>query len=267
MLIAFSQFIDPVFCCLVRNLGSNRLNLHEREMTDDYGHLIVGEPQIDNTLHEIENDDVRIVVLHHPFDWLVEFDRDRIERLLRENCHFILWSHLHSSIQSEILQAPEGDCVMISAGASYDRRKSSSNSYNFNGYNFVHLDFETGQGTVYFRRWSDRRNKWIQDIESSETGQYNPNFSPRFSKVAYKPCQISFSGGEQKKTVCHFAQSAENPVGVGVERFQPGLVRNPGYSVEYNQPITQRLTVAFSGCKQPLTKHQRFNYIPLQRAC
>ena len=34
--------------------------------------------------------------------------------------------------------------------------------------------------------------------------------------------------GRAEKTVCHFAQSAENPVGVGVERFQPGLVRNPG---------------------------------------
>lgn len=135
-------------------------------MIGDYGRLIVGEPQIYNALHEIKNDDVRIVVLHHPFDWLAEFDRDRIERLLRENCHFILRSHLHSSSQSKMLQAQGGDCVMISAGASYDRRESS------NGYNFVHLDFETGQGTVYFRRWSDRRQQWIQDIESSETGQY-----------------------------------------------------------------------------------------------
>ena len=133
---------------------------------DDYGHLIVGEPQIHDALHEIENDDLRIAVLHHPFEWLAQFDRDIIERLLRENCHFILWSHLHSPSQSEILQAQGGDCVMISAGASYDRGESS------NDYNFVHLDFETGQGTIYLRRWSDRRNKWIQDIESSESGKY-----------------------------------------------------------------------------------------------
>jgi hypothetical protein len=26
-----------------------------------------------------------------------------------------------------------------------------------------------------------------------------PDFSPSFSKVAYKPCQIGFSGEEQKK--------------------------------------------------------------------
>jgi predicted NACHT family NTPase len=38
------------------------------------------------------------------------------------------------------------------------------------------------------------------------------------------------SRGTAEKTVCYFAQSAENPVGVGVERFQLGLVRNSGYS-------------------------------------
>jgi hypothetical protein len=34
---------------------------------------------------------------------------------------------------------------------------------------------------------------------SSHLSRLNPDFSPSFSKVAYKPCQIGFSGEEQKK--------------------------------------------------------------------
>jgi hypothetical protein len=47
------------------------------------------------------------------------------------------------------------------------------------------------------------------------------------------------SRGTAEKTVCYFAQSAENPVGVGVERFQLGLVRNSGLSSPETKPKTK----------------------------
>ena len=49
----------------------------------DYGYALVGEPQIHDALTQIEGAEVRIVMLHHPFDWIREFDRARCRESLR----------------------------------------------------------------------------------------------------------------------------------------------------------------------------------------
>ena len=61
----------------------------------DYGYTLVGEPQIYDALSQIAAADVRIVVLHHPFNWLTEFDRNRVEERLGRAVHFILYGHQH----------------------------------------------------------------------------------------------------------------------------------------------------------------------------
>ncbi len=62
---------------------------------NDYGQLVVGDPQLHEAVANIQGADVRIAVLHHPFAWLKEFDRERIEDRLKRACHFILHGHEH----------------------------------------------------------------------------------------------------------------------------------------------------------------------------
>ncbi len=143
---------------------------------NDYGFLTVGEPQIHQALKQMEGSDVQIAVLHHPLAWLSEFDRNRIERRLKEKCHFILCGHQHEAKFNRVV-GTEGDYVIIPAGASYEHDKYP------NGYNFVHLDFEQGEGKVYLRRWKNQPRKWTEDTDSyGQQGQYNfslpKNLSP-----------------------------------------------------------------------------------------
>ena len=132
----------------------------------DQGFLVVGEPQIHTSLQSIRECEIKIAVLHHPFDWLTEFDRRRIKPLLGEDCHFILCGHEHQS-RVERVSGTDGDYVFIPAGASYDRP-------NFpNSYNFVHLNLDNDKGTVYLRKWSRARTKWIKNEEAYENGQFS----------------------------------------------------------------------------------------------
>ena len=147
-------------------------NKNTKGEVSDQTFLIVGEPQLYEPLRQIANVQVRITVLHHPFDWLTEFDRNRVEARLIRGSHFILCGHLHKpNVTVQVGMA--GDCVIIPAGASYDRRVPLNPRYA-NSYNFVHLDFETGKGTVYLRRWSDTRDggKWLKDEDSCEDGVF-----------------------------------------------------------------------------------------------
>jgi predicted phosphodiesterase len=154
-------------------LNSAWLSGHNKDAKgkiNDYGHLIVGEPQVHNGVAQLADADVRIAILHHPFDWLNEFDRNRVEERLLKTCHFILCGHQHVP-QVKVVKGPDGECVIIPAGAAYDRRNPLEPRYA-NSYNFVHLDFKKRNGTIYFRRWSDRKTEWLADTDVSKEGQY-----------------------------------------------------------------------------------------------
>jgi predicted phosphodiesterase len=161
-------------------LGINSALMAGRENSqkkiDDYGKLIVGEPQVDELLKKAENFDVKIAVLHHPFEWLTEFDRSEIKKLLTKSCHFILCGHQHES-QIYQVQGLEGDYIIIPAGASYVSRNYP------NGYNFVHLDFKSQRGKVYLRRWSNRQRVWMKDEEAYNNGEYTFRLPKDLSKA------------------------------------------------------------------------------------
>lgn len=146
-------------------------NKNAKGEVNDRGYLILGEPQIHSALAQTNDADVRIAIMHHPFEWLNEFDRNRVEERLTKSCHFILCGHQHIP-QIKVMQGPGGDHIYIPAGASYDRRTPNDPRYA-NSYNFVSLNFDTGQGAIYLRRWSDRRTEWVADVDVSEDGRYS----------------------------------------------------------------------------------------------
>ncbi len=145
----------------------NRNHIGEVE---DYGHLVVGEPQLHDALARIEDADLRIAVVHHPFPWLANFDRHRVARRLGAACHLILHGHEHvPEVHRD--RGTTGDCLYIPAGASYDRRVPDHQRYA-NSYNLVEIDLETGRGIVYLRRWNDTRTCWEADTDAHDDGQF-----------------------------------------------------------------------------------------------
>ena len=136
-------------------------NVDTNGKVNDKGYALIGEPQIHQSLKDISDADIKIAILHHPFEWLNEFDRRHIEERLINECDFILNGHQHTPDAKQISRN-NGFYVHISTGASYADRISKDPLF-INAYNFVHLDCDTKQGTVFLRRWSDRQNIWLKD--------------------------------------------------------------------------------------------------------
>lgn len=153
-------------------------NKDEDGILDDRGHLLVGEPQIYDQLDKITGVDVKIAVLHHPFDWIAGFDCSRVESILINRCDFILHGHCHIP-QVIKMHSTSGNCTVIPAGACYNRRKADDPLYA-NAYNFVHLH-GNGESQVFLRRWSDRRNEWIADTDTFPQGVFmsSPSIKPK----------------------------------------------------------------------------------------
>jgi formylglycine-generating enzyme required for sulfatase activity len=136
----------------------------------DYGSLVIGEPQFHEALHQMKNADIRIFVLHHPFEWLAEFDRNDVRRQLLSAAHFVLTGHVHQAeVRAEL--GTDGDSIALPAGASYDRRNSPDQHY-VNSFNFVHLDLDAAIGTAFIEKWSEINTEWTPNHEVFRNGRF-----------------------------------------------------------------------------------------------
>ena len=166
---------------------------------DDYGRLVIGEPQIHDALTGLETCHLRIVVLHHPFEWLARGDRNRVEERLMGAAHLILRGHEHTPNLS-VVTGPSGNCVIVPAGAAYDRRIADDPRYTAS-YNFTSVNLGSGQAEIFFRTWDDRRTKWVTDVSLFGSSRYRlPGFPQRASgrKRRASPRSSDLSPGRPK---------------------------------------------------------------------
>ncbi len=143
-------------------LGFNSALLSGRGDTD-YGNLFIGEYQVSKPLEKAKAEaDVRIAVLHHPLEYLTAEDQSTMESRLKKGVHFILHGHPHKGSVT-IQRIPVGDCMIVPAGATYHRHIDANPNY-ISSYNFMHLDFETGNGQAYLRKWDETSGCWTKHI-------------------------------------------------------------------------------------------------------
>jgi hypothetical protein len=122
--------------------------------------------------------------MHHPLDWLRGFDKIDAESNLNKKCEFLLHGHLHAPGINQI-RAPGRASTIIAAGACFDKRTS------FNSYNFVQLDFENGQGIIYFRLYSDKDGGfWTKDNISYSDLQDGKYIFPLSISLSNSPTKL-----------------------------------------------------------------------------
>ncbi len=127
---------------------------------DDCAHLAIGELQAHNAFASDSEAHFRIVLVHHPFDWLLEFDRFVVQELIARARSLVLHGHLHRP-DAQLTSSLAGDLITIPSGSVFDNRCLP------NAYNVVQLDLSTGLGTIYFRRYNNRRGEWQKDLDST----------------------------------------------------------------------------------------------------
>ncbi len=140
----------------------------------DRHNLFLGEQQVRESikLAQEKRADVRIALMHHPFDWLRDSDRKDCEALVLQNYDFILRGHLHET--SLVFQKlPGASSFTIAAGACYDTREYP------NSYNLVSCDLDMPGTNVYLRQYSDKDGGfWTPDTTTYRDvhGKYTISF-------------------------------------------------------------------------------------------
>ena len=99
--------------------------------------------------------DIKLVLAHHPPNWMVETENTWFGQKLTQNFHFFLHGHEHR----EWVVPVDNNHVTLSAGACYERSDKE------NGYNIVRLDLEKKVCEVWLRQYSDKgKGGWIPNV-------------------------------------------------------------------------------------------------------
>ena len=134
----FGEYFDgvrerPVSTCGpvdVLELGGARLGVLPINSAlfcqDDHDHaqLWVGRRPLEARTNELQglDADLRVVLIHHPLDWLADLERTNIRAKLQVTADVVLRGHLHETDVAQVI-SPQGGLVHIAAGAAYQTRK------------------------------------------------------------------------------------------------------------------------------------------------
>lgn len=143
----------------------------------DYGTLAVTEQQIRAAAEAAEGADVRILVMHHPVNWLDENEQHIVHQLLTQ--YFDIVMHGHEHVSDLITTSGKlGSLVRIPAGAAYSVRNPSSPRHQ-NSYKFGVLDLNEQEGVTYNRKWADTNDRFESDDTFSKESRFMVSSRPQ----------------------------------------------------------------------------------------
>jgi hypothetical protein len=120
---------------------------------DDHGRLLVGEQQLRAAIAAISEFEIRLIVMHHPLEWLVDFDEALCRLKFEEARCFVFTGHDHKSNPAAATSA-RGSAVYSRAGCLYDSREYA------NSYTLLELAPAIKSAKALVRRWWPERDKF-----------------------------------------------------------------------------------------------------------
>lgn len=143
---------NPLFSTYILNEGDMKIGLACLNSSwgayggdDDYGKILLGERQVDNAINDLKDCDYKIAMVHHPVEWLKEFDRESVYDRLIMGFNLVLTGHIHSQNYREIAY-DKHNTIFLKCAALFQGR-------SYNGYSILRLDFSTNEFEVLFREY------------------------------------------------------------------------------------------------------------------
>lgn len=194
---------------------------------DDKGKMIVSRSQLDGLLASNGDDcEVSILVMHHPLDWLANFDRDYVRTRLPD-LDLVLCGHVHDSDPAAILNR-DGSSVVLQSGPLFDPIEPNS-------YSIVELDLERESVECHFRQWYRERRAFDKATMLANEGVFRAHLVRSGSAVTpasavshvASPSSALLGRAANELQLIHVEKSA------GAELYE-ALIDPPAYPVRYS---------------------------------
>ena len=144
------------------------------------GKLYIGECQIDNLYNEIKKADLKICLMHHPLDWIADFEMTTIERKLNQ-FDLVLRGHVHDLDDKQI-------CTQLKKTVYNTSGKLCPITGNYTGYSVININLINGLCTIYTREYYGApREDFDKGLRINENGkvEYKLNNPDTLKSIEY----------------------------------------------------------------------------------
>jgi predicted phosphodiesterase len=129
----------------------------------DKGKLLIGERQITNTRKTIENANLKIAILHHPFDWIADYDRKNIISLFHHDYDLVFYGHSHETSVQHITSL-QGKVLHLQSPSNWTYNLRSTDIINSNGYMIMDYVPEDGKILIHHRLYSHLNEAYVPNV-------------------------------------------------------------------------------------------------------
>ena len=163
---------------------------------------ILGERPLQDAITALQGHDLRLALVHHPLDALLDADRRVVEPLAQSGLHLLLHGHTH---EAENLKVDDGSTTHLPRGA--DARGTGSRGRR--GFQAGRLNPATGEVEVHHFTYDGRSGgRWLPDSGATRSG---PVARWSLPPVAIAPTPVAASSPKQRdnlrQRICKSAEA------------------------------------------------------------
>jgi len=150
--------------------------------------IIIGEHQIIKALDYLKDCDVKVLVMHHPLNWLVECEEMYLERLITTEFNMVLCGHMHEENSKQINYETKAT-LFCQAAPLFE---GYINNY---GYSIIDYNLSKGKIEVYLREYQKKRRVFDKAISIASEGIKSYDIPcPESILITKKKSELIFKG-------------------------------------------------------------------------
>ena len=200
------------------------------------GKMYVGQKQIKDLYKHINDADIKICLMHHPIDWLSDYESTIIEKELTK-FDIVLCGHVHENDHKEICRQSMKTIYSI-AGKLYPLDYASGRAVDgYNGYSILNIDSNCNICNIFLRTYYAKdRNDFDSAINLVENGKVS---YPLSNDISGKQMEFDIVKGihnyftNMSETLTSIKEiDTYSPVGIEQIFVEPILSEESEYMIE-----------------------------------
>ncbi|MEQ8311064.1 MAG: metallophosphoesterase [Silicimonas sp.] len=177
----FAPYVEQSFYGYIKQIGdisivgmnSTWLSLQRDKDDSDRGKLRV-EPHILSTYaNKLPTEGFRVLLLHHPFDWLEEVTRDAVTSIATEKFDLVLYGHVHTADMTQLIRNRSGASFIQSPPLRADWSKGT------NGYAIIRCNTRSKASEISYRSYSKSQRLFVVGEDFARGGVAYPKEADR----------------------------------------------------------------------------------------
>jgi len=154
------------------------LNSSWRSYTNnDINRLIIGEEQLIKNTTFISDCKIKIALIHHPLDWLINIEKEIITKHISKDFNMLLIGHTHQSLTTMRIGFQRSLFINISPSCLNDIR-SDSRSFA-NGFTVIDYDIEKSNISCEYLRYNHLSKCFVLNTDIEDNGKLSQTIPPK----------------------------------------------------------------------------------------